>query len=177
MSFPSNGENLSMAKSRLFFALFVAFSSAIYCQKETDEKSNYEREPIKERVCEDYNKYKETRKSTREIFSILKERLKTVRNGKERERISNCGGDIPVDSLMGISRNKFVEVLGFPIFCEKEPSNFVLSARDKESCFDDSKWVYSFIHLPTGWAGGGPELQLNFNKEGICIAAQWIHTQ
>jgi hypothetical protein len=46
-----------------------------------------------------------------------------------------------------------------------------------QPCAKSSRLAYAFYDLPPRWAGGGPELTLVFDDDGLCSDARWIIMQ
>ena len=47
------------------------------------------------------------------------------------------------------------------------------TARESEDC----RWEYSFYYLPSRWAGGGPKLELHFNRDRLVSKVKCVRTQ
>ncbi|MBI5501541.1 MAG: hypothetical protein HY907_14945 [Deltaproteobacteria bacterium] len=88
------------------------------------------------------------------------------------------GGEQALDVLVGMTRDGIRDALGEPSTC----TEVVWLDGDGRGhpvapCSSHADWFYSFYHLPEGWVGGGPELLLQFDAEGVCTAALWQYTQ
>jgi hypothetical protein len=69
-----------------------------------------------------------------------------------------------VQSLTGMSRKQLFSSLGLPDNC---------APKAESQCMALASWVYAFVYLPQGWRGGGPELNVVFNQQGLVQEAQW----
>jgi hypothetical protein len=86
--------------------------------------------------------------------------------------------DLPrAGALAGVSRTQILQALGDP-GCGQW--NEVAGARPTYAaipCTQTSRLQYHFYYLPKGYGGGGPELILSFANNGLCVSANWLHTQ
>jgi hypothetical protein len=79
--------------------------------------------------------------------------------------------------LVGARRGEILEALGDP-GCgdwEKKPGGGMRFV--PQPCAKSSRLAYAFYDLPPRWAGGGPELTLVFDDDGLCSDARWIIMQ
>ncbi len=85
---------------------------------------------------------------------------------------------VRVEVLVGMTRDAIRAALGAPGGCEEDVS-FDAEGRGHPvaPCEAHEDWYYSFYHLPETWVGGGPELLLQFDANGVCTSAGWRHTQ
>jgi hypothetical protein len=73
-----------------------------------------------------------------------------------------------VDFLVGINRTQLENILGVPYAC-REP--FTAPCKSANQAF------YSLYKLARGARGGGPELLLSFDEQGVCTRAEVVQTR
>jgi hypothetical protein len=73
-----------------------------------------------------------------------------------------------VKPLLGSGRQAVLAQLGVPDNC---------AGGSEAQCLAAPAWNYSFVHLPPGRRGGGPELMLLFNFRGAVSDAQWNYSR
>jgi hypothetical protein len=76
---------------------------------------------------------------------------------------------IRLEGMLNLPRQRVIRALGAPTF---ECANDLVAG-----CTRAGDAVYSFYVLPEGTLGGGPELSLTFDTSGICVRAEWVHSQ
>jgi hypothetical protein len=80
--------------------------------------------------------------------------------------------------LVGMTRDAIRNALGEPNTCEEDVAfDSQGNGSPVAPCESHQDWFYSFYHLPEHSVGGGPELLLQFDANGVCAAARWMHTQ
>lgn len=95
-----------------------------------------------------------------QLFQVLAVQLAKIRVPAE-ERIAL--DPLPdIQALIGISRQQIFSELGHPDNCTPEAQ-----------CMGITSWTYAFVHLPKGWRGGGPELNLSFDQQDSVQTAHW----
>jgi hypothetical protein len=118
-----------------------------------------------------------------QLLSSLQQRLDRVALAKTRDETFDLQDEEPalidVTPLIGVSRQRLLATLGpSPIDCPQTLSGPPTApARRIAPCRGDDDLAYSFYALPKGWAGGGPELLLEFEHGDTCVRARWFRTQ
>ena len=79
-----------------------------------------------------------------------------------------------VENLTGLTKERIASALGPPSGLCWGGDGGVLEG---ESCQEARVWQYSFYYLPPRRLGGGPELTLVFDEEGVCILSLWDYSQ
>ena len=114
------------------------------------------------------------------LLVTLRQRLDEVAAASKSGEALKRGGDLDVRPLLGLRRDTLRDALGPPsINCRDEPGvNVTTGERVRIApCQADEDLAYSFYRLPALTGGGGPELLLQFNANGICSRAVWRGTQ
>jgi len=101
--------------------------------------------------------------SSEELLQRLASQLSEIRASTSTERVV-LEPIVSVDALRGIPRQTVLSAMGRPDNCIK--------VKDAK-CSALASWSYSFIHLPQGSRGGGPELILFFGIRGAIAEAKW----
>jgi hypothetical protein len=101
--------------------------------------------------------------SSDEVLSLLAVKLSEVRSSTSNERVA-IEPVVGVEALQGTTRKAILSRLGSPDNCMEV---------EETRCSKMNTWVYSFVHLPSGWRGGGPELHFFFGKRGVVKAVAW----
>jgi len=97
------------------------------------------------------------------LLTLLASKLSEVRSSSSEDRVA-AEPVVGVEALQGTTRTVILARLGSPDNCAQ--------IQDAQ-CSEMNTWVYSFVHLPPGWRGGGPELNISFGQQGIVKAAVW----
>ena len=114
------------------------------------------------------------------LLATLRQRLDEIAAAPESGKGLKRGGDLDLRPLRGLQRETLRDALGpASINCRDKPAvNVTTGERVRTApCQADEDLVYSFYRLPKGTAGGGSELLLQFDQNGICIRALWRMTQ
>ena len=99
--------------------------------------------------------------SSEELLKLLASKLSEIRASTSNERVA-LDPIVDVEALHGVSRQAVLSAMGRPDNCVKDAE-----------CSDLVNWSYSFLHLPKGFRGGGPELMLFFGKSSAVKEAKW----
>jgi len=98
-----------------------------------------------------------------QVLRQLGEQLAAIRASKSPQRVA-LNNPPDVKPLLGTNRRAVLSQLGVPDNC---------AGGSRAQCMASPAWNYSFVHLPPGLHGGGPELMLLFNFRGAVSGAQW----
>lgn len=101
--------------------------------------------------------------SSGQVLRQLGEQLAAIRASKSPQRVA-LNNPPDVKPLLGTNRRTVLSQLGVPDNC---------AGGSLAQCMASPAWNYSFVHLPPGLHGGGPELMLLFNFRGAVSGAQW----
>ena len=101
--------------------------------------------------------------SADEVLNLLAVKLSGVRSSTSNERVA-AEPVVGVEALQGATRKAILSKLGRPDNCMEV---------QETRCSNMNTWVYSFVHFPPGWRGGGPELHLSFGARSKVKAAVW----
>jgi len=101
--------------------------------------------------------------SADEVLNLLAVKLSEIRSSTSNERVAT-EPVVGVEALQGATRKAILSKLGRPDNCMEV---------QETRCSNMNTWVYSFVHFPPGWRGGGPELHLSFGARSKVKAAVW----
>lgn len=76
--------------------------------------------------------------------------------------------NVDVSPLAGMTRDELRAALGTPESCADIGG---------APCETEEDWFYAFFRLPPHARGGGPNVLLSFDADGVCTAARWQHTR
>jgi hypothetical protein len=114
------------------------------------------------------------------LLAALRQRLSDIDAASKSGAGLKPENDLDVTPLIGLPKETLRNALGpTSINCAIKPAvNVTTGERMRIApCQDDQDLAYSFYSLPAGWAGGGPELLLQFDQRGMCTRALWRNTQ
>jgi hypothetical protein len=114
------------------------------------------------------------------LLAALRQQLDEVAAASTLGQELRRGGDLDLRSLVGLRRDTLRDGLGPPsINCRDKPAvNMTTGERERISpCQADEDLGYSFFTWPKGTAGGGPQLLLQFDREGLCTRTLWRKAQ
>jgi hypothetical protein len=114
------------------------------------------------------------------LLATLRQRLDEIAAASRSGQALKRGGDLDLRPLIGLRRETLRDGLGpTSINCRDKPIVSVTTGERVRiaPCQADEDIAYSFYRLPQGTAGGGPELLLQFDQDGICARALWRGTQ
>jgi hypothetical protein len=98
-----------------------------------------------------------------QVLRQLGEQLAAIRASQSPQRVA-LDNPPDVKPLLGVNRQAVLSQLGTPDNC---------AGGSLSQCMASPAWNYSFLHLPPGRRGSGPELMLLFNFRGAVSDAQW----
>lgn len=99
-------------------------------------------------------------KDKHSLLVALRHNLDIVRNAKPDEVVQLSRVE-PIDLLDGLTIIEIKSILG-------QPDDPINNCSEKSYCIR-----YRFHHLPPRSLGGGLELEVLYNKEGVCRSAYW----
>lgn len=102
-----------------------------------------------------------------QVLRQLGDQLAAIRASQAPQRVA-LDNTPDVKPLLGVSRQAVLMQLGVPDSC---------AGGSLSQCMAAPAWNYSFVHLPPGRRGGGPELMLLFNFRGAVSDAQWNYSR
>jgi len=105
--------------------------------------------------------------SATELLRALGGQLAAIRSSQAPQRVA-LDNTPDLKPLLGVGRQAVLSELGVPDNC---------AGGSLAQCAEAPAWNYSFLHLPPGRRGGGPELMLLFNFRGIVRDAQWNYSR
>jgi hypothetical protein len=102
-----------------------------------------------------------------QLLRSLGQQLGAIRASQAQQRVA-LDNTPDVKPLVGAGRQAVLSQLGVPDNC---------AGGSLSQCMASPAWNYSFVHLPPGLRGGGPELMLLFNFRGAVSDAQWNYSR
>ncbi len=105
------------------------------------------------------------------LIAQLRQRLDTVAEHQRSQypQPFEVQANDDVSLLRGLTQHEIQVALGDPQICA--------AGKLVAPCTQAGDWFYSFYYLPAGYVGGGAELLLRFDDQGVCRSAQWLWTQ
>ena len=107
--------------------------------------------------------------NTEKTLSSLRLKLDRLDILRAEKSHASFGHADDLSGLIGLEKSEIRELLGDPKICDE---TFFCAP-----CKKVGDWFYSFYTLPPLWCGGGPEVLLQFDEQGKCIAATWEQTE